>query len=325
MAIKAGDLIQIAYKRRNTTGFTNVVEYLVLQVMPGKPFVIATNGNYTTTLDLASIRDKARTGKAKIRITSKNDKGGYDWMARMTDENKMSFIQHFHEKGISDDSMREAVRTFQLSLPRVKAYLESLGIYEVLGMQSPAKKHGKQAEALAEEAVKENEAEANNPIGPRIKYLRNLLDLTMEQFGKRIKVSRSHICNIEASKDLPSDALFHLISLEFGIDEEWLRTGHGQMPEMPAEDVSTIPAMMLEVKKRLVATHLRGSLADYSICAGKVLIMNRQNNNLFLDIQPDDIPDLIMELDELLTILDKNNGVAAATGGHHEQTRAAMV
>ncbi len=333
MAVKAGDLIQIAYKRRNTTGFKAPMEYLVQQVIPGKSFVIANNGNYTTTLDLEDIARLVKAGRAKLSILSKNEKGGYDRMARMTDEIKEKFIAHFMEKGINDDSLRDAVRTFQLSLARVKAYIEAFDLYNKLGLEKPTGRHNKQTPApsadtgstQSETQIDQHEApidQATSPavissVGERIKQLRKSLDLTQEEFGKRIKVTYAHISKLEASKDNPSEMLIRLAHLEFGVSEEWLINGTGPMFDEngeahdPEQSEPSHHSIAAAAKKRLVPTSLKGNIANYGVGAATVILYNKQNANLFVDIKVSELPDLIMELDELLSILGESEGITA--------------
>ena len=62
-------------------------------------------------------------------------------------------------------------------------------------------------------------------VNERIKELRILQGLTMEQFGERIGIKRSSISLIESGKNNPSDQTIMLICREFGYNEEWLRDG----------------------------------------------------------------------------------------------------
>lgn len=63
--------------------------------------------------------------------------------------------------------------------------------------------------------------------GERIKTIRKSLKLTMEQFGKRIGVTKSTISNIENGNRNATDHMIKSICREFNINEDWLRTGAG--------------------------------------------------------------------------------------------------
>ncbi len=63
----------------------------------------------------------------------------------------------------------------------------------------------------------------------RIKQVRKSNNLSMEKFGERIRITRSSVCKIENGENNPSEQTIKLICQEFDINEEWLRTGQGEM------------------------------------------------------------------------------------------------
>lgn len=63
----------------------------------------------------------------------------------------------------------------------------------------------------------------------RIKEVREHTKLTQEEFGKRIGSARNTIANYETGNRTPSNAVITSICREFNINEEWLRTGAGEM------------------------------------------------------------------------------------------------
>ena len=73
-------------------------------------------------------------------------------------------------------------------------------------------------------------------LNERIKKLRKALNLTQQEFADRLKVSRSNIATYEVGKNNPADAVVNLICREFGVSEEWLRTGEGEMFVPVAQD-----------------------------------------------------------------------------------------
>lgn len=52
--------------------------------------------------------------------------------------------------------------------------------------------------------------------------------MTLIQFCSRIGITNSALSQIERGKINPSDQTLKLISREFGVNEEWLRTGEGE-------------------------------------------------------------------------------------------------
>ena len=63
----------------------------------------------------------------------------------------------------------------------------------------------------------------------RIKKIRRMLDLTQQEFASRIGIKRNTIANYEAGRNEPIDSVISLICREFNVNEEWLRTGKGEM------------------------------------------------------------------------------------------------
>lgn len=63
----------------------------------------------------------------------------------------------------------------------------------------------------------------------RIKELRKSLGLTQQEFSDRIGVKRNTIAQYESGRNAPIDAVINLICREFNVNEEWLRTGDGEM------------------------------------------------------------------------------------------------
>lgn len=72
----------------------------------------------------------------------------------------------------------------------------------------------------------------------RLKALRKELRLTQQEFADRVGISRGNIGAYEVGKNAPSDAVISLICREFHVNEEWLRTGNGEMfvEETPDEE-----------------------------------------------------------------------------------------
>ncbi|SCJ62510.1 Antitoxin PezA [uncultured Eubacterium sp.] len=63
----------------------------------------------------------------------------------------------------------------------------------------------------------------------RLKKLRKTLDLTQQEFADKLKVPRNTIGGYEVGKSNPSDAAVNNICNIFNVNEEWLRTGNGEM------------------------------------------------------------------------------------------------
>lgn len=66
-------------------------------------------------------------------------------------------------------------------------------------------------------------------MNTRIKFLRKNSGLTQEKFAERIGLKQNSIALIESGKRNISDQAILSICREFGVREEWLRTGNGEM------------------------------------------------------------------------------------------------
>ena len=65
-------------------------------------------------------------------------------------------------------------------------------------------------------------------IGERIKELRKALGMTQEKFAERIGLKRNSVALIELGRDTSDQTIF-AICREFRVNEDWLRTGAGEM------------------------------------------------------------------------------------------------
>lgn len=63
----------------------------------------------------------------------------------------------------------------------------------------------------------------------RVKQLRKAKGLTLEKFGERLGVGKSAISDIERGRNSVTDQMRRSICLAFGVREEWLRDGIGEM------------------------------------------------------------------------------------------------
>lgn len=66
-------------------------------------------------------------------------------------------------------------------------------------------------------------------IGERIKEARTSLGLSMDKFAAPLGISKVSISRIESGENNPSKQTILAICREFGINEEWLRNGQGDM------------------------------------------------------------------------------------------------
>ena len=63
----------------------------------------------------------------------------------------------------------------------------------------------------------------------RIKKIREDAGLTQTKFADRIGIKQNTVAVYESGRVMPSDGAINNICKEFRINEEWLRTGEGEM------------------------------------------------------------------------------------------------
>lgn len=66
-------------------------------------------------------------------------------------------------------------------------------------------------------------------MNTRIKAVRNKLELTQDKFAARMGVKKNNIACYETGKSKPSDSVISLICRTYNVNEDWLRTGEGEM------------------------------------------------------------------------------------------------
>ena len=77
----------------------------------------------------------------------------------------------------------------------------------------------------------------NKELGIRLTELRNALDLTQEEFARKIRVSAGYITSLEQSKRRLNPRIIKLVADTFGASEQWFQTGKGKMFTDP-KDIS---------------------------------------------------------------------------------------
>ena len=82
----------------------------------------------------------------------------------------------------------------------------------------------------------------------RVKIIRKHLNLTQTKFAKQISISTSYLAGIETEVRAVNKRIIRLISDTFNVNEDWLKTGDG---EMFNEDVDAAIAKVIGCFKSL--------------------------------------------------------------------------
>lgn len=107
----------------------------------------------------------------------------------------------------------------------------------------------------------------------RIKLVRTQKDLSQEKFAIELNLSRNFINQIESGKKSPSERTLKDICLKFGVNEEWLRTGEGEMflPKTMEEELAHFTLECLSDEPESFRNRLVKALAKLSMEEWEVL------------------------------------------------------
>lgn len=83
---------------------------------------------------------------------------------------------------------------------------------------------GDRIEKFLDEVEKEN-----TTIYDRVKAIRRVFDLTQTEFGSKVNLSKTTIAQIESDVRNVTDRTINDISRVFGVEEQWLKTGEGNI------------------------------------------------------------------------------------------------
>lgn len=104
--------------------------------------------------------------------------------------------------------------------------------------------------------------------GERIKEVRRFLGLTLEKFGEKLGVGKTAISKLEKDERNLTDQMAKAICREFSINEEWLRTGSGEM-RIPVEDEAVAAVSDLVEKSNPLYDVIKGIMIAYQKLDGQ--------------------------------------------------------
>jgi transcriptional regulator with XRE-family HTH domain len=82
-------------------------------------------------------------------------------------------------------------------------------------------------------------------INKRIKELREKLGLNQREFSKLLSLSGGYIAGVEVNLRKVNDRLIKLIVSQFGVNEEWLRSGNSEMFSKKRTDEKAVRILSL--------------------------------------------------------------------------------
>lgn len=101
-------------------------------------------------------------------------------------------------------------------------------------------------------------------MNERIRELRKHLNLTLEEFGKKVGVTKAAIGRIEKGERSVTDQMFLSICREFGVNEEWLRTGEGEMFSLQEDEEAAYVAELLDDTDNPLYDLIKAIMKTYS-------------------------------------------------------------
>ncbi len=106
----------------------------------------------------------------------------------------------------------------------------------------------------------------------RIRLLRHTLGLTQQKFADKLGIKGNAISQYESGRNAPIDAVISLICREFNVNEEWLRTGNGEMfvQRTRADELSSFVDQLLQsepddIRRRFVTAISRLSTKELEV------------------------------------------------------------
>ena len=113
-------------------------------------------------------------------------------------------------------------------------------------------------------------------ISERIRFLRKeKLHLTQEALGEPLGLTRANIANIEAGRIAVTERVIISLCKEFKINEEWLRTGEGDMfvPLTRSEAIAEFAGSLMKeedasFKKRLIEALAKLNEQEWEVLEG---------------------------------------------------------
>ena len=110
-----------------------------------------------------------------------------------------------------------------------------------------------------------------NKINYRIKFLRSELNISQNEFSKRIFIGQSSLGEIETGTRNVNDRIIQLICSQFNVNKDWIKTGKGKMFDTEKPDIKL--DHLIDIYKQL-----EKPLQDYLIEQSESLLKLHENN-----------------------------------------------
>jgi transcriptional regulator with XRE-family HTH domain len=109
-------------------------------------------------------------------------------------------------------------------------------------------------------------------VNERVRRVRQALNMSQTDFSRAIYISSGYTAEIENGHRTANDRIIHLIGLTFGVNEQWLKTGQGEM----------FHGSPIERKERIVALfdELNPRFQEYALAVIDRLLKLQKDSNI---------------------------------------------
>lgn len=111
-----------------------------------------------------------------------------------------------------------------------------------------------------------------NCLNTRLKAIRKAISLSQEEFGKKLGITGAAISKIESGNRNVTEQMTLAIIREFDVNEQWLRTGEGEMFLIKTrdEEIASFIGTLLKkdddtFKKRLISALSKLEEPDWEV------------------------------------------------------------
>lgn len=106
-----------------------------------------------------------------------------------------------------------------------------------------------------------------NSLNERIKSLRKKIGISQEVFAKKLGLTKNYISLVESGNRNLSEQSVRVLCREFNVNEEWLRTGTGEMflPTDRKSDIAKLTKQLLDEEDDSFKNRFISMLANLSV------------------------------------------------------------
>lgn len=85
-------------------------------------------------------------------------------------------------------------------------------------------------------------------MNERLKELRKKIGVTQQEFADKLGLKRNTVATYEIGKATPSDRVISDICSKYNVNEDWIRSGTGDMFRKPSDEIGYYVEDLLEYK-----------------------------------------------------------------------------